>query len=102
MIGDFSLRLFTSLFAAGDPNPIPSGASPTIVPTIDPDRVTPGIWGFLSLLVLIAAAVILYFSLRKQLRRVDFDEDKVNAQLRAEEEAHKAAHHQHSSNTPKS
>lgn len=55
-------------------NPTPL---PTPVPTdldIDPNRVTPGIFGFLAFAFLILAVVVLYFSMRKQLGRVDFDE----------------------------
>ena len=42
---------------------------------IDPNRVTPGNWGLIAFLFLLAVAVLLYFSLRKQLRRIDFVED---------------------------
>lgn len=52
--------------------PSPS-ASTGAVP--DPNRVTPGFLGFLFTVVLVVAAVILYYSLRKQLRKIDFDED---------------------------
>ena len=60
---------------------------------------TPGVWGFMSFVVLVIAAVILYFSLRKQLHRVDFDEKKVNDEWEEHEAARKAAHHH---NTPAS
>jgi len=57
------------LFADVSPAP-----APTAIRQVDPNKVTPGMWGFISLLVLIAAAVGLYFSLRKQLGKVDFEE----------------------------
>lgn len=55
-------------------SPDPSSAT-TPAPAVDPNRVTPGFLGFVSFVALIIAAVIIYFSLRKQLGRVDFDED---------------------------
>ena len=66
--------VWLSLTAAGDPNPAPPGALSSPPPEIDPLRVTPGMWGFLSFLFMIAVAIVLYFSLRKQLKRVDFVE----------------------------
>lgn len=92
MIGDLGLRVFTTLFAAGDPNPTPSGALTSPPPDIDPNRVTPGGWGAITFVALLVVTALLYFSLRKQMRRVDFDEDKINEQLAAEEAAKKAAH----------
>lgn len=74
VMSELSLRLFSAVFAAGDPNPTPSGALTSPPPEIDPLRVTPGMWGFISFIFLIVVAILLYFSLRKQLRRVDFDE----------------------------
>lgn len=58
--------------------------TPTPMPTpgeltVDPSRVTPGMLGFLSLLFLIIAVVIIYFSMRKQLSRIDFDEGAMPA-----------------------
>ena len=52
--------------------------TPAPVPTdlnIDPSRVTPGLLGFLSFAFLILAVVVLYFSMRKQLGKVDFEEN---------------------------
>lgn len=68
------IGVFARVLAAGESSPSPS-PSATPLPEIDPDRVTPGVWGFLSLLFLVLVAVALYFSLRKQLGRVDFDEN---------------------------
>ena len=56
--------------------------TPTPVPTdlaIDPNRVTPGLLGFLSFVFLILAVVVLYFSMRKQLSKVNFEEDALPA-----------------------
>lgn len=53
------------------------GASPALA--VDPQRVTPGLLGFLSFVFLIIAVVILYFSLRKQLKKVNFDENALPA-----------------------
>lgn len=53
--------------------PVPSTAG-TPEPAVDPNRVTPGFLGFLFFVILFVAAAVLYFSLRKQLKRVDFDE----------------------------
>lgn len=75
MISHFAVSIWSSLLAAGDTNPTPSGALTSPPPEIDPNRVTPGVWGFLSFLFFVIVAVVLYVSLRKQLRRVDFDED---------------------------
>ncbi|MGV1035993.1 MAG: hypothetical protein ACOYD0_03060 [Candidatus Nanopelagicales bacterium] len=50
--------------------------SPTTPPQIDPDRVSPGGLGFLAIVVLAIAAVVIFFSMRKQLGRVDFEEGK--------------------------
>ena len=56
--------------------------TPTPVPTdlaIDPNRVTPGLFGFLAFVFLILAVVVLYFSMRKQLSKVNFEEDALPA-----------------------
>lgn len=79
MISDFGYSLFTAVVGAGDPNPTPSGGLESIAPVIDPNVVTPGMWGFISFVALILAGVILYFSMRKQLKRVDFPDDSANA-----------------------
>lgn len=42
----------------------------------DPEDVKPGWLGFVVFLALLAAVVLLGLSLRKHLRRVNFDEDK--------------------------
>ncbi len=40
-------------------------------PPIDPERVTPGLLGFLSFIFLIVAAVLLYRSMNKQMKKID-------------------------------
>lgn len=79
VMSEFGVRLFSTVFAAGDPNPTPSGALTSPPPVIDPMRVTPGMWGFICFVFLIVVAILLYFSLRKQLRKVDFDESAPQA-----------------------
>jgi hypothetical protein len=61
--------------------------NPTPIPTptdlaVDPNRVTPGLLGFLSFAFLIITVVVIYFGIRKQLNRVDFDETAVPAGVR--------------------
>ena len=53
-----------------DPTP-----APTSVTNIDPERVQPGLLGLLSFFFLVSIVVIIWFSMNKQLRRIDFDED---------------------------
>ncbi|MFM2438281.1 MAG: hypothetical protein RLZ55_1100 [Actinomycetota bacterium] len=63
------------------PTPIPSPSAEIVLP-VDPSRVTPGLYGFLSLLFLIVAVIALYLSMRKQLSKINFDEDAVPAGVR--------------------
>ena len=61
--------------------------NPTPLPTpvelaVDPNRVTPGVLGFLALVALIGAVIFLYFSMRKQLSRIDFDDDALPGGVR--------------------
>lgn len=48
-----------------DPSPLPEE------PPIDPSRVTPGLLGLVSFIFLIIAVVLLYRSMRHQMRKVD-------------------------------
>ena len=43
-------------------------------PVPEPDDVTPGWWGFLCIVALFAATILLWLSMRKQLRRINFDD----------------------------
>ncbi len=63
------------------PTPIPSPSAEIVLP-VDPSRVTPGLYGFLSLIFLIVAVIALYLSMRKQLSKIDFDDDTVPAGAR--------------------
>jgi hypothetical protein len=56
-------------FGAASPSPSPSPVE------IDPNRVSPGLLGLASLLFLVLAVFVLWKSMNKQLKRVDFDED---------------------------
>lgn len=42
----------------------------------DPDNVKPGLLGFVVFVALAVAVALLWFSLRKQLGKVNFDEDR--------------------------
>jgi hypothetical protein len=57
------------LALAGSPSPSPSVKEP------DPDTVSPGWWGFLSLVFLAVTVYLIWRGLTKQLKRVDFDEN---------------------------
>ncbi len=61
-----------------NPSPVPS----PIDVAVDPNRVTPGVLGFLALVALIIAVVLLYFSMRKQLGKIDFEEGALPAGVR--------------------
>ncbi|MBI1378189.1 MAG: hypothetical protein GC157_12000 [Frankiales bacterium] len=70
------LFLLTVLVPFADsPSPSPS---PTVTPPPD-DMVSPGLLGFLALLFLVVAGYFIARGLNKQLKRVDFDEEAVNA-----------------------
>jgi hypothetical protein len=55
------------LLGAASPSPSPA-------PAVDPDRVTPGYLGFLAVVFMAVAVVLLVRSMNKQMKRVDFDE----------------------------
>ena len=86
MAGHWAHELFGSLLSAiavpaesATPTPDPS----YIAPNVDPNRVTPGLLGFLSFLFLIVACVVLFFSLRKQLSKIRFDPKALPGGVRA-------------------
>ncbi len=62
-----------ALLVAATPTPTPT-PPPTPV-LIDPTRVTPGVLGFAALVFLAIAVFVIWKSMNKQLKRIDFDED---------------------------
>ena len=62
-----------ALLVAATPTPTPT-RPPTPV-LIDPTRVTPGVLGFSALVFLAIAVFVIWKSMNKQLKRIDFDED---------------------------
>ena len=62
------------------PSPSPSVKEP------DPDTVSPGWWGFLSLVFLAVTVYLIWRGLNKQLKRVDFDENDPQAIARGPRE----------------
>ncbi len=79
MIADVLANVFqiaAGLIGAQTPGPTPSA------PPIDPAKVSPGILGLISFVVLGLACVLIFFSLRKQLGRVKFDENAEPAGVR--------------------
>jgi len=68
--------LLTVLVLAASPSPSPSGSGAAVPPD---DSVSPGLLGFLSFLFLGIAVLLIARGLNKQLKRVTFDEDAVNA-----------------------
>ena len=69
-------HLLTVLVLATSPSPSPSGSGAAVPPD---DTVSPGLLGFLSFLFLGIAVFLIARGLTKQLKRVTFDEDAVNA-----------------------
>jgi hypothetical protein len=69
-------HLLTVLVLATSPSPSPSGSGAAVPPD---DTVSPGLLGFLSFLFLGIAVFLIARGLNKQLKRVTFDEDAVNA-----------------------
>jgi hypothetical protein len=59
------------------PNPVPTlllAASPSPAPEpIDPARVTPGVLGFLAILFLAVSVFLLWRSMNKQIRKIEFE-----------------------------
>jgi hypothetical protein len=59
------------------PNPVPTlllAASPSPVPEpIDPARVTPGVLGFLAIIFLAVSVFLLWRSMNKQIRKIEFE-----------------------------
>ena len=57
------------------PTPTPTPTPPPTPVLIDPTRVTPGVLGFAALVFLAIAVFVIWKSMNKQLKRIDFDED---------------------------
>jgi hypothetical protein len=81
---------FVSLLVlATSPSPSPSLSQSTPTSPLpgenDSTWLGPGLLGFLSLVFLAVAVFVIYKSLNKQLKRVTFDEDVVNANEEADE-----------------
>ncbi len=74
-------HLLTVLVLAASPSPSPSGSGAAVPPD---DSVSPGLLGFLSFLFLGIAVLLIARGLTKQLKRVTFDEDAVNADCAVE------------------
>jgi hypothetical protein len=60
--------------------------TPTPTPTVDPDLVTPGPWGFAVIAFLALAVVVLIWDMLRRIRRAKF-RSEINEQLDAEEQA---------------
>ena len=77
------------LAASVSPSPSPTA------PAIDPDRVSPGLLGFLAVAFLAGAVFVIWKSMNTQLKRVDFDESTTEnpryTRRKAEAAAKKAA-----------
>lgn len=57
---------------------------------LDPNTVTPGVWGFIAIFAIAAATVALIFDMTRRIRRTNYRID-VKAKLDAEEEANRAS-----------
>ena len=77
-----SLRLLAASLV-----PTPSSTEPAI----DPDRVSPGVLGFLAVVFLAVAMFVIWKSMDKQLRRVDFDENDTENPRYTRKKAERAA-----------
>jgi len=67
------MSFFTQVHAA-----VALGVSPSPSPAVvepDADRVSPGLYGFLAVVFLGVAIFVIWKSMNKQIKRVDFDED---------------------------
>lgn len=70
--------------ATATPSPTPS------IPTIDPELVTPGPWGFVAIAFLAIAVVVLVWDMSRRIRRARI-RSEVDEQLDAEEAAARQA-----------
>jgi hypothetical protein len=63
-----------------------AAATPTPQPTVDPELVTPGPWGFVVIAVLALAVVVLIWDMMRRIRRGRVRAD-INEELDAEQQA---------------
>jgi flagellar biosynthesis/type III secretory pathway M-ring protein FliF/YscJ len=63
-----------------------AAVTPSPEQTVDPDLVTPGPWGFITILVLVVAVFLLVFDMLRRVRRARYREE-ANEVLDAEEAA---------------
>jgi flagellar biosynthesis/type III secretory pathway M-ring protein FliF/YscJ len=67
-----------------------AAVTPSPEQTVDPDLVTPGPWGFVTILVLVVAVFLLVFDMLRRVRRARYREE-ANEVLDAEEAAAREA-----------
>jgi hypothetical protein len=67
-----------------------AAATPSPGPTVDPELVTPGPWGFGAMVFIALAVVFLVWDMQRRIRRTRYREE-INDELNAEEEAEKQA-----------
>lgn len=60
--------------------------APLLDPVPEPADVTPGWWALVVVVALVAVTVLLWFSLRKQLRKVDVDDGSAEADAPVEDD----------------
>lgn len=65
-----------------------AAATPIPAPTVDPQLVTPGPWGFAAIVFIALAVVFLVWDMQRRVRRTRYREE-INDELDAEETAEK-------------
>lgn len=73
------MHVFSVVFAGLEETPIPT-------PTVDPDSVTPGPLGFLTIALVVIAVILLVLDMLRRVRRTRYREE-VREMLDAEERA---------------
>lgn len=64
--------------------------TPSPTPSLDPNLVTPGVWGFVAIAFIAVAVIALIFDMMRRIRRGRYRDD-VRAELDAEAEAQRRA-----------
>ena len=64
-------------------------STPTPTPSIDPNLVTPGVWGFVAIALIALVVIALVYDMMRRIRR-----GRYRAQVREELDAEAAAQHQ--------